>query len=468
MIKIFKNIVILSLCISFNANLSFAGIGEDMSNFLDSINSTSNVNGAARFQGQSSGYYTLGSASIRNRVVSINPVNIQLPSITAGCGGIDIFTGAFSHINLDQFVLAAKAIASNSLGYAFKLALKTLSPAIENTMADLQEIVDEINNFNINSCEAAQNLVGGLWPVTENNKQYLCETTGNAQGVFSDFAQSKSGCQSDSAASSTASKNSNASNLINVNITWKALKDGGYVNYFGTDTAEVFMNMIGTIIINSDNSSYIQIPAKIRESDFSKVLMNGGSITIYGCSETDKCLTTSPKTVNISEDNAFQHRVEETIISLKTKLELNKSGYSESLTESEKSFIELVNFPVYKILQITVANKSSGALFNTTTLSQLAANDILQKYFEEILEMTQKSLYQLKSKGTNTEAMEDMLKSVNEFRRWVESRSIEHTQKMEFALKLISVSQEFERQLSSEFASDIGGVLTYSNQLNNE
>ena len=114
-------------------------------------------------------------------MINVSPVNIQLPGVKAGCGGIDLFTGAFSFINTDQFVALAKSIASNSIGYAFQLALSTLSPMIADTTARLQKTIDEVNRFNINSCEASMALVNGAVSLYENYSKVSCETTANSK-----------------------------------------------------------------------------------------------------------------------------------------------------------------------------------------------------------------------------------------------------------------------------------------------
>jgi conjugative transfer pilus assembly protein TraH len=52
-----------------------------------------------------------------------------MPSVKAGCGGIDIFTGGFSFINTDQIVAAMKA-AANGAAFVFDLAINAISSQI--------------------------------------------------------------------------------------------------------------------------------------------------------------------------------------------------------------------------------------------------------------------------------------------------------------------------------------------------
>ena len=64
-----------------------------------------------------------GGAQIRSRRMNIQLIAFEPPNIKAGCGGIDIFLGSFSYINLDQFISFLRAIAANAAGYAFQMAL---------------------------------------------------------------------------------------------------------------------------------------------------------------------------------------------------------------------------------------------------------------------------------------------------------------------------------------------------------
>src|SRR4030067_459853 len=89
-------------------------------------------------------------------------VNAHLPSLRAGCGGIDLFGGAFSFINKQQFLSLLQNIGANAVGYAFKLALQSISPDIDKLLTELQDQINKINAMNINSCEAAQALVNGV------------------------------------------------------------------------------------------------------------------------------------------------------------------------------------------------------------------------------------------------------------------------------------------------------------------
>ena len=121
-----------------------------------------NTTGPTAFQGQASGHWTLGNLYLRSPVRSEQVATVNLPSFRAGCGGIDAFAGAFSFINSDQLIAFARAVAQNAAGFAFELALETISPVIAETMSKLRALAQWVNSQNLNSCETAQALVGAV------------------------------------------------------------------------------------------------------------------------------------------------------------------------------------------------------------------------------------------------------------------------------------------------------------------
>ena len=128
---------------------------------------------------------------------------VNMPSFRAGCGGIDAFAGAFSFINSDQLIAFGRAVAQNAAGFAFELALETISPVIAETMAKLRALAQWINDRNLNSCETAQALVGAVWSKNDRSSAAICAAIGTSQGIFSDYAAAKHGCGSEGKRNST-------------------------------------------------------------------------------------------------------------------------------------------------------------------------------------------------------------------------------------------------------------------------
>src|SRR5262249_40906827 len=135
-----------------------------------------------------------GSLVTRNAVRNAQPATVQMPGFRAGCGGIDLWTGGFSHISASQIIDMLRNIGSSASSYAFMLAVQTVSPQIYNILNELNALATKINQTNINSCEAAATMLGGLWPKSDQASKHLCQAMGSNLGSFSDWAAARQGC----------------------------------------------------------------------------------------------------------------------------------------------------------------------------------------------------------------------------------------------------------------------------------
>ena len=126
-------------------------VSDSMDSYWTGSLGSANITGPTAYNGQSAGYYTLGNLAVRTPQETSQIASIQMPSIRAGCGGIDVFSGGFSFINSEQLVATMKAVASNAVSYAFMLALKSLSPIIADQIESLQKLANDVNQRNMNS-----------------------------------------------------------------------------------------------------------------------------------------------------------------------------------------------------------------------------------------------------------------------------------------------------------------------------
>jgi conjugative transfer pilus assembly protein TraH len=174
-----------SLSANMEANLNKA---------FDSLGMSHNVTGEGGYQDQTGGFYTGGSVFARSKVNQAELFSMQLPHYRAGCGGIDLFLGGFSYINAQEFTQLLRNIGSNATGYAFNLALATVTPQIKSVIDDLSAKIQQMTNHSINSCETAATLVGGVWPQSDASSQLLCNAMGTELGLASDWSQSRQKC----------------------------------------------------------------------------------------------------------------------------------------------------------------------------------------------------------------------------------------------------------------------------------
>jgi len=124
---------------------AWADISTDMNSWFDSMGVYGNVTTPQAIQGQTGSFYTGGSLYLRSPVTSYNLASFSAPTFRAGCGGIDIHAGSFSFINVDRFTALLKNIANNALGYAFMIAIQSISPDIADLLKTLQNTAQNAN-----------------------------------------------------------------------------------------------------------------------------------------------------------------------------------------------------------------------------------------------------------------------------------------------------------------------------------
>ena len=87
------------------------------------------------------------------------PFYFTPPKLSAGCGGIDLFMGAFSIPSKDEFLNYLRSIGSSLPGLAFQLALQTLSPDLSEQVTSFRDLIRDYSGRFQDSCTAAQTLL---------------------------------------------------------------------------------------------------------------------------------------------------------------------------------------------------------------------------------------------------------------------------------------------------------------------
>ena len=85
-----------------------------MMRFFKEAGMASNVTTPAYYKDQTAGYYSGGSLVTRNAVRNAQPATVQMPGFRAGCGGIDLWMGGFSHIGASQLIDMLRNIGSSA------------------------------------------------------------------------------------------------------------------------------------------------------------------------------------------------------------------------------------------------------------------------------------------------------------------------------------------------------------------
>ena len=348
-----------------------------------------NTTGPTAFDGQASGHWTLGNLYLRAPVRSETVATVNLPSFRAGCGGIDAFAGAFSFINSDQLIAFGRAVAQNAAGFAFELALETISPVIAETMAKLRALAQWVNSQNLNSCETAQALVGAVWSKNDRASASICAAIGTSQGIFSDYAAARHGCGSEGRRNSTlaAASGPMADQVpVNVNYAWKAVRASSFLAS-DNDLAEFAMSVSGTVIVTAPVSDGDDAGPRVRileplalDRRVTEILMEGGGdLPVYRCDTADACLNPTLGRVAVPADRGFRGRVAGLLRRLAEAVRTDTAPPADAL-----GLVNLTTLPVYRVINAAAAYRGAVIDQEIDALAEAVALDVLQVWIADL------------------------------------------------------------------------------------
>ncbi len=400
---------------------AMANVGSELEKAFSQLGGLSNASRPSAYQAQSAGYYNGGSLYMRSPVHNAQLASVTLPSFNGGCSGIDLHMGGFSFISKAQARDLAKNIMSDGVSYAFNLALETASPMIANTFKDLRNVANAVNATNINSCEAAVNLVGATFPKTKAAQKAVCQDIGAGKGgMFGDYTSARMGCGNGGQMSSVL-KDANTHQgyektlADKMNFAWKAIKNNAFLSS-NTDIAELFMSVTGTIIVrhdgNDDANNYeFVLPSLLAKEDLLSTLLHGGTAQSYKCDTHDENGCLNPhleKNLRVLQKDALIYRVEHKINSIVEKIKDD----TQELTGEEKGFLQSTRLPIYKMLNVQSAFTQDRGILDVATYSELIASDILFKYLDEVVHAVEAEFHTLQIPVEKRDAFEASLRQV--------------------------------------------------------
>jgi conjugative transfer pilus assembly protein TraH len=445
--------LLMTILLAFSIALySYAsGIASELESMFNSMGGSSNFTGPGHFTDQSGGYYTGGSFYARTPVKNIDLMNVQMPAFKAGCGGIDLFTGGFSYISSEQLVKMLKSIGSSAKSYAFQLALQTVTPQIYNTLNELNALAQQVNNTNINSCESAATVVGGMWPKSDASSRLLCQAMGTSSNKFSDWAQARQECgKADDRLANMDKKKSEFKDLLGdeFNLAWKALKKN---KFLATDDrlAEFFMSISGTIVskkVGDNFEKHYYSSLAVHDDWLSSFIEGGKGIKIYSCRDREECLDITETNVTINQNMALKPKVEALLRSIAHKVKTDGKVTTEELTLVNSTVI-----PIYKILTVQVAFREGSSPINVEQFSEAVAYDLLLRYLEDILDIVSQSIREIRKVQIDDTSIESLKSEIRDTRSRILEKRNGIFQQMHTALSVIERSQAIEQQMHNMF-----------------
>lgn len=422
-------------------------IASDLNQFLNDAGYASNATNPQAYQSQAGGYYGGGNLYARTPVKRYNLVTLDMPSYRAGCSGIDLYTGGLSYISGQKLTDLGRSIMQGAGAYAVDVMLATTVPEIKQVRDYLQTTVQKVNQANINSCEMAQNLVGGVWPKTMASQQKVChdQRMMGGSGLAHDYVSARMDCAGDgfqkTMQDAANDKERQEQVVLGKNLLWEIFKKSEFLND-NTELKELVMSLVGTIVITEDGKIK-QIPGLANDNDLIHTLLGDSNIhdsEIWHCVDA-KCLDVVLKKIHISESASLTGKVKAMMESINEKIKKDVA-----LTAVEKNFLQITPLPVLKFLMVLNGTQYGNAAIDMQSYATLIATDFLQKYLSDVLQQAQ--FY-----SQNSQIPEHLLKKLQS-RIEKATQSIARlephiNQKLNEKLQLIEQVAKIEKQLSA-------------------
>ena len=381
--KILPRLMVLILAVGV-AQAASADTGSKMDAYWSGSMGSGSVTGPTAYSGQTMRYYSGGNLTMRTPQQNLQLFGFQPPSLSAGCGGIDIFAGGFSFVNSAQLVAFMKAVASNAEGYAFNAALGYLCPTCQKWLNDLQHMAQEINSTNISSCQAASALVNTAFGSLEAGAHSLCSELGTSSGAFSDMVQGWAQCQNNSVSQLAAGgATAQQVNPTSLNLAWQAIQKNPFLASDST-FAQTMMTITGTLVTNCSGDGAGQCtlsnsPPMGDQKTLIAAMLDGGSVTILKCDELTKCLNpTAGQTTTIAASSGYKQRVQNLLDDM-----VQRIVSRQALTSDEINLVNASPLPVLKMAHVYATADGIGAQQVMDNYSELIATSLVISFIED-------------------------------------------------------------------------------------
>lgn len=392
-----KSCFILTVILVASSKPAFSNVSADMNAWFNSMGAFSNITTPQAVQGQTGSFYTGGSIYMRSPVVSYQLASLAAPTFRAGCGGIDLHAGSFSFINVDRFTALMKNIANNALGYAFMIAVQSISPDLADLLKSLQNIAQNANSMlNMNSCQAAETLVG-MTPLPQMAQQAKEQMNAQSNGAtmlnkFNDSLDGLSTWMGDFATrKETLQDASNADPKLKAylnpgNVAWQAMHSLSAPDHI----KELMMSLVGTVIVRGTGEAGNEVPQLHyfgRTLDVKDMIGNvaesGKNITVWRCAGND-CENVIEDTINIVP---FAWRVREII---RKGIGNINTETAQNFNDTEKFFLTKSTTPLWKLLSMASSMSFSSAALDE--YSEIIATEVASNFLTTALREMNKAL----------------------------------------------------------------------------
>ena len=434
-----------------------AGVSGSLNDFFNGLGYGTNVTNPGSFKGQSANYYSGGNLFVRSPIRDAQLVSVQMPSIAAGCGGIDMFMGGFSHINSDALVQQGKAIIANAAPFAVDLALQTWAPQIKQIKDTLTAIADKYLNQSINSCESAQAGVSALAGFAGvGSQKYICATMGTQNNAFADWVSGQQECGAGGQANNqldNAKKDPALKDMVrkNTNIVWAAILKNTFLASDPT-LAEFLMSISGTYIYDATGNARGYGSLLTDNNNLINSLLEGGKAESYQCTNQaiDQCLAPTQQTITIQSNHGLQYRVETLLRGIASKMQND-----QPLTDNDKSLLEYTTLPIMTFLRTEL---EAGLAPQTNTYAKIISVQFITLYLQNMLSIVKSSITATNNDPKDIDRIEKDIINAN---RFLEGLTAKAQNEAVSQHQLIMQNQQIKQQITGAMSAKAKANLNF-------
>lgn len=318
------------------------------------------------------------------------PYYLQGPELKAGCGGIDVFLGAFSIPSKDEFVSFVRSIGTALPGLAFHAALQSLAPDLNEQISQFRDMLMRYASMLGDSCQVAENIMNA------GPNEWISSLGHKARNSLRSLGQAEDAHDADSltradggkVVSSAPTRTDTGGNIVEaseLNLTWALLISGKGSQRLTQEKREVMMSLIGTRVFVKKGSDKIPTEA-----------------VVYKCDEKDKCL--NPTRTTYSDVN-LNNQIYKAMTNYRSSLVYR--DVSRVTAEEMTMLATISSLPLLKLAELAASprmiNFSDGML---QTFAQVAAYEAILTAVGQLTEDAKSVVSSSSAKSANNQATE--------------------------------------------------------------
>ncbi|MBN2569287.1 MAG: conjugal transfer protein TraH [Deltaproteobacteria bacterium] len=362
------------------------------SGWVDSWLDQKTTTPAGHFEGQKRGYWTGGAFSGRVHTSRDYLATVMPPKLSAGCGGIDIFSGGISLLDFDYLVQKMQNILQAAPAAAFDIALNVLCEPCANTIKSLEAIADSLNQLQLDDCKASRAVVAKIMsPLAGNNSakqaQLHAETSkfmasSGIEGNWTKLKEKLDGIWDNNPPSETKPDDTGMLSGCPAIIKQVFLTTGSLLKNVADTTGfdnvallNLTRGVVGDIIIKKIDGNtrayYVPACAKNANATFDNLLEgNVYAMTVDGSGVT-ACSLDPSSNINITDH-----------VGTKMRNIADKIRNEQTLTDEEGNFIDSNPLSLGGVLKMAVGTQQETSVISS--LASITAKAYVHQFLQDL------------------------------------------------------------------------------------